>query len=105
MKKKKVPPRASFNKALIADLKNDPALAEELLRVAFEEAGTEEGDYLLQKTLQLVTAARGVGKIAKSAGIPRESLSRALSPRGNPRLSTLQAITGALGLHLTVARI
>jgi probable addiction module antidote protein len=49
-----------------------------------------------------VAEARGVAKVAKAAGIPRESLSRALSKRGNPRLSTLQAVTSALGLQLTV---
>jgi probable addiction module antidote protein len=39
---------------------------------------------------------------AKAAGIERESLYRALSPRGNPRLSTLFAVTKAMGLTLTV---
>jgi probable addiction module antidote protein len=43
-----------------------------------------------------------VAKIAKAAGIQRESLYRALSPRGNPRLSTLLAVTKAMGLTLTV---
>lgn len=105
MKKKPVPAKALWSEALIEDLRNDPTLAEELIRMAFEEAGTDDGDYLLQRTLQLVAEARGVGKIAKSAGIPRESLSRALSRRGNPRLSTLQAITSAMGLRLTVARM
>jgi len=40
--------------------------------------------------------------IAKVAGIERESLYRALSLRGNPRLSTLFAVTKAIGLRLTV---
>ena len=37
-----------------------------------------------------------------SAGIERDSLYRALSVRGNPRLSTLVAVTKAVGLKLTV---
>ena len=37
-----------------------------------------------------------------AAGVERESLYRALSVRGNPRLSTLVAITKAIGLRLTV---
>jgi probable addiction module antidote protein len=41
-------------------------------------------------------------KIAKVAGVPRESLYRALSPDGNPRLSTLHAILKAAGLTLAV---
>jgi probable addiction module antidote protein len=43
-----------------------------------------------------------VAKIAKAAGIERESLYRALSANGNPRLSTLAAVTKAMGLKLTV---
>jgi len=41
-------------------------------------------------------------EVAKAAGIERESLYRALSVRGNPRLSTLVAVTKAVGLKLTV---
>jgi probable addiction module antidote protein len=104
-KKKAVSPSIAHDAALIEDLKNNPQLAEEFLRVALAEAGEEGGDYLLQKTLQLVAQARGIAKVAKSSGIPRESLSRALSERGNPRLSTLQAVTAALGLRLTVTHI
>ena len=43
-----------------------------------------------------------MAKIAKAAGIERESLYRALSSRGNPRLSTLVAVTKAMGLTITV---
>src|SRR5580765_5785192 len=53
--------------------------------------------------LRRVAEARGgVAKVAKAAGIERESLYRALSPRGNPRLSTLVAVTKAVGLKMTV---
>ncbi len=44
----------------------------------------------------------GIAKIAKAAGIERASLYRALSAHGNPRLSTLVAVTRAMGLKLTV---
>jgi len=37
-----------------------------------------------------------------AAGIERESLYRALSAHGNPRLSTLVAVTKAVGLKLIV---
>ena len=52
--------------------------------------------------LRRVVQARGIAKIAKTAGVERESLCRALSTRGNPRLSTLTAVTKAVGLRLTV---
>jgi len=44
----------------------------------------------------------GIAKVAKAAGIERESLYRALSDRGNPRLSALVAVTQAIGVRLTV---
>ena len=37
-----------------------------------------------------------------AGGIERESLYRALSANGNPRLSTLFAVAKAIGLKLTV---
>jgi probable addiction module antidote protein len=58
---------------------------------------------VLLLALRRVAEARGgVAKVAKAAGIERESLYRALSPRGNPRWSTLVAVTKAMGLRLTV---
>jgi probable addiction module antidote protein len=105
MKKKVVAPRVSHDDAMIEDLRDNPQLAEEFLCVALAESGEAGGDYLLQKTLKLVVQARGMSNVAKSAGLTRESLSRALSMRGNPTLSTLNAVTGALGLRLTVARM
>jgi len=52
--------------------------------------------------LRHLAQARGIAKVAKAASIERESLYRALSIRGNPRLSTLVAVTKAIGFRLTV---
>ena len=54
--------------------------------------------YSVMKSRPKIEAA----EYLKAAGIERESLYRALSPRGNPRLSTLFAVTKAMGLTLTV---
>jgi DNA-binding phage protein len=51
---------------------------------------------------QFLAQAQGIAKVAKAAGIERESLYRALSVHGNPRLSTLVPVTRAIGLKLTV---
>jgi probable addiction module antidote protein len=45
----------------------------------------------------------GLGAVAAQAGISRESLYRALSPKGNPTLKTLIAVLKTLGLRLTIA--
>jgi len=99
------PASKSFNDLIIQDLRNDPELAEELLQIAISEANTQDGDFILQKTLKIIAESRGIAEVAKSAGIPRESLYRALSKKGNPKLSTLQAISGAMGLRLTLSHM
>ena len=97
MKSKKA--SVSHRERLIEELKHDPALAAEYLNVAAE--GGDAQSYLL--ALRTVAEAQGMSKVAKAAGVPRESIYRALSPKGNPRLSTLTAVLKAAGLRMTVA--
>jgi probable addiction module antidote protein len=63
---------------------------------------TDEPSVLLIAQRRVAKARGGIAKVAKAAGIERESLYRALSVRGNPRLCTLVAVTKAVGLKLTV---
>jgi probable addiction module antidote protein len=44
----------------------------------------------------------GLGSVAEQAGINRESLYRALSPKGNPTLKTLLAVLKTVGMRLSV---
>jgi probable addiction module antidote protein len=81
-------------------LKNDHKFAVEYLKAAIED--TDEPKVLLIALRRLTEARGGFAKIARMAGIKRESLHRALSARGNPRLSTLVAVTRAIGLKVTV---
>jgi probable addiction module antidote protein len=90
----------SHDDAMIAQLRADPDFAAEYLKAALDEA--DEPKVLLIALRRIAEARGGIAKVAKAAGIERESLYRALSPRGNPRLSTLVAVTKAVGLRLTV---
>ena len=54
--------------------------------------------------LRQVAKAQGMDTVAERAGIQRESLYRALSPKGNPTLKTLLAILAGAGLRLAVTR-
>jgi probable addiction module antidote protein len=92
-------PSISHDEAMIRELRENPRFAVEYLRAALEE---DSEPRVLLIALRRVVQARGIAKIAKTAGVERESLYRALSPRGNPRLSTLAAVTKAVGLRLTV---
>ncbi|HKV54266.1 MAG TPA: addiction module antidote protein [Candidatus Binataceae bacterium] len=88
----------SHRERLIAELRADPKLAAEYLNVAAEDGDARV--YLA--ALRTVAEAKGMAKVAKAAGVPRESLYRSLSSNGNPRFSTLHAILKAAGLKLAV---
>ena len=90
----------SHRERLIGELRADSRLAAEYLNAAAEDK--DRRIYLA--ALRTVAEARGMAKVAKAAGVPRESLYRALSSSGNPRLSTLHAILKAAGLKLAVER-
>lgn len=47
--------------------------------------------------------ARGMAKIAKSAGLSRETMYKAFRADGNPTLETLAEVTKALGYRLSIA--
>ena len=90
----------SHEKALVKELRDDPEFAAEYLKAALED--TDEPEILLIALRRVAEARGGVAKVAKAAGVERESLYRALSARGNPRWSTLVAVTKAMGIRLTV---
>jgi len=90
----------SHDKATVRELRDNPEFAVEYLRAALED--DDEPSVLLIALRRIAEARGGIAKVAKAAGIERESLYRALSARGNPRLSTLVAVTKAVGLKLTV---
>ncbi len=72
----------------------------ELLSDAFESG---DASYIAH-ALGVVARARGMGSVAKDAGVTREALYRSLSETGDPRLSTLIGVMKALGLQLSAKR-
>lgn len=90
----------SHDEAIIRELRDNSDFAAEYLKAALEES--DEPRVLLLALRHLAEANGGLAKVAKAAGIERESLYRALSPKGNPRFSTLVAVTKAIGLKLTI---
>ena len=89
----------SHDEAIVRGLRRDSDFAAEYLKAALED---EDEPRVLLIALRHLAPAQSIAKVAKAAGIERESLYRALSVRGNPRLSTLFAVTKAIGLKLTV---
>jgi probable addiction module antidote protein len=77
-------------------LTDDEAIAE-YVTAALE---TDDPDLLLA-ALGDVARARGMTRVAKDAGLGRESLYKALSPGARPRFETVLKIARALGFKLS----
>ena len=60
---------------------------------------------LLAAALGDIARARGMTEIAKSAGITREALYKALRPGSEPRLDTVTRVCAALGVRLVALPI
>ena len=92
------------DEAVIEMLRDDPAFADEYLAASLEAIDEPGGKEALLAALRQVAEAQGMATVAERAGIQREGLYRALSPKGNPTLKMLLAILGAAGLRLSVTR-
>jgi len=88
---------SSYHDALLAAL-TDPAETSAYLNAAIEDS--PEG---FLKALKNVAQARQMAKVAKDAGVQRETLYRSFSEQGNPTFATLSSVLGALGMRLMVA--
>ncbi|MDT8895811.1 putative addiction module antidote protein [Halomonas sp. I1] len=90
----------SHDDAVTQMLRDDPDMALDYLRTAFDELDEEGGESAFLMALRHVVEARGgMAEVAERAQVSRESLYRALSPKGNPTLSTMTAVIKATGIH------
>src|SRR5437660_11250543 len=77
-------------------------LDSEQRQVAYITAALETGDAdFIRDALGIVARARGMGQVAKTAGLNRERLYKALGETGNPEFTTVMRVLRALGLKLT----
>jgi len=82
----------------------DPAedlTSSEAIAVFLSEAfRTEDAGYIAH-ALGVVARAKGMAEVASRTGLSRVQLYRSFSPAGNPRLKTVMAVMGALGMELS----
>jgi len=101
--KKKMVGVVSHHAREVEELRADPELAVEYLKVSMESlSNPEERAGALLSLRAVAEAYGGLGAVAAQAGISRESLYRSLSAKGNPTLKTLVAVLNTLGLRLSV---
>lgn len=80
----------------VSDYLDNEVVIAEYLNVALED---ENPDVFLMAIAD-VAKARGISKLAKDAGLGRESLYKALSPGAKPRYDTVLKLLRALGVEL-----
>ncbi len=88
----------NYDEFLTEELR-DPELAAEYLTAAIEDGSTE---LFLIALRNVAEAHGGIGAIAESTHLNRQSLYRTLSRGGNPTLTSLLPILRAVGLNLSV---
>jgi probable addiction module antidote protein len=100
---KKLVSVGSYHEWEVEELRKDREFAVEYLKAALESLDNPDeraGGLIMLRAV--AEAYGGMGAVAAQAGISRESLYRALSPKGNPTLKTLIAVLNAVGLRLSV---
>jgi probable addiction module antidote protein len=80
-----------------AEFFSDAESQEKLIADALESGNAG----YIAAALGTVARARGMSKVAKEAGVTRSSLYKALSPEGDPQLTTLLGVMKALGVKLS----
>ncbi len=81
-----------------AEYLDDPKAIAAYLEEAFDTGDAQ----FIADAMGVVARASGMSEIAKSAGLSRESLYKALSADGNPELGTVLRVINALGLKLAI---
>ena len=87
-----------FAKFDAADYLDSEETIAEFLTAALEDENPE----VFLAAISAVAKAIGMSAIARSAGLGRESLYKALAPGAKPRYDTILKVLHGLGLKLTV---
>jgi len=74
---------------------------EEAVAAFLTDAFESGSDAVFQDALQIAARARGMSEVAKTAGLGRESLYKALQADAQPRFATVRKVLAALGVQLT----
>lgn len=99
------PASVDHNAAMIEELRADPDYANAYLANALEEINEPGGlGGFLVALRQVIEARGGISEAARKSGLARQSIYRALSPNGNPTITTLAQLTSVAGLQFTLSK-
>ncbi len=98
-----MPKSIDYREWLIGEFRKHPQEMALYLKVAFEEYEKDGDTRALLLALRTVAEAKGgVSALAKKTKMNRQSLYKALSAEGNPRLDTIGTILHGLGYRLSL---
>src|SRR6185312_9907475 len=86
-------------KLTVYDPAEDLDSAEAIALFLSEAFRTEDAGYIAH-ALGVVARAKGMAEVAARTGLSRVQLYRSFSAAGNPRLKTVLAVMGAVGVEL-----
>lgn len=92
-----MPKRTRDHQSWLVEKLTDPARASDYLNAAHEDSRE-----MFLEALRDVAQAHQMSKVAKGAGVTRESLYRATSEIGNPTLETFESVLNVLGLSFKI---
>jgi probable addiction module antidote protein len=90
---------AKFSKFDAADYLDSEETIAEYLTAALEDSNPD----VFLAAIGDVAKARGMAAIAKSTGLGRESLYKALAPGAKPRYDTILKVLHGLGVKITLS--
>jgi len=94
----------TFDEAQVEFYKKHPEKLKGHISVALSEYQKDGDEKAFLAALSMATTVHGgFTKVAKSTGLNRAHLYKALSKNGDPRLSTIMLVMGSLGLSLKVS--
>jgi probable addiction module antidote protein len=95
-------PYTNFEEWHLKKLEN-PKRARAYLQLALEDYEQDHDTEAFLLAIRDVAKARGgIGKLAENTKLNRQSLYKALSSEGNPKLDTLSTILHGLGYRLSI---
>lgn len=86
-------------------LREHPDAVDTYLEMTFEEFAKDADISVLLATLRVIVKVKGMGETAEHIGMSRQGLQKALSPRGNPTVSTFNKVLNSFGYRLSVEKL
>jgi probable addiction module antidote protein len=86
-------------------LRKRPNEIDDYITVLFDEYAESGDAAALLSSLRIVSRVKGVTDIAETSGLSRKGLQKALSEKGNPQFSSVNAILNAMGYRLAPQKL